>query len=271
LIQDRDYVLGTQEEEIVRLGIQHQVWKKRCMDAWVRSGFMHGHTLLDIGCGPGHATFDLAQIVGASGKVFALDRSRRFLNALEKGQRQRQITNITTLELDLEQEKIPQIEADGAWARWVFAFVKNPRDLLERVRAALKPGGVLAIHEYFDYSTWRHMPRSPELEEFVQLVMKSWRQHGGEPNIGLDLPGWLKDSGFTLKFVQPIIDVISPNQKAWKWPNSFIRVGPRRLVELGALSHTRAQEIEDALVKRDCDPESLMITPGVLEVIAVRN
>ena len=70
--------------------------------------------------------------------------------------------------------------ADRAWARWVFAFVKNPRDVLARVTAALAPDGIIVLHEYFDYSTWRAMPRCPELEEFVNRsdgeLARQWRR-----------------------------------------------------------------------------------------------
>jgi hypothetical protein len=115
----------------------------------------------------------------------------------------------------------------------LFAFLKRPRDLLERARNAIKAGGVLVLHEYFDDSTWRVSPRSAELEEFVRVVMESWRRDGGEPDIGLGLPHWLNELGFTIQSVQPIIEVVSPSTFVWQWPLSFVRSGLRRLVVLG--------------------------------------
>src|SRR5574341_2357266 len=102
--RDRDYVLGTHDDEISRLALQHRVWRPRALDAWRRAGFTVGQTLLDIGCGPGHASVDLAGIVGPSGRIVAIDRSRRFLDALEATRLQRDLDNITTLELDLNAE-----------------------------------------------------------------------------------------------------------------------------------------------------------------------
>src|SRR6516164_179843 len=49
---EKDYVLGTHDEEIERLGLQNRVWLSRAADAWHRAGFDHGQTLLDLGCGP---------------------------------------------------------------------------------------------------------------------------------------------------------------------------------------------------------------------------
>jgi len=219
--RERDYVLGTHDEENARLLLQHRVWRPRALDAWRRAGFTVGQTLLDLGCGPGHAAVDLAEIVGPTGRV--------------------------------------------------FAFVKQPRELLARVGGALKPGGVLVVHEYFDYRTWRLAPRSPEIEEFVRVVMESWRADGGEPDIGLDLPGWLDKLGFAVTSLRPIIDVVPPSNFVWQWPAGFIRVGLARLVELGHLTAERACAIADGLAAREAAPQTLMVTPALLEIIAVRR
>ena len=208
--QERDYVLGTHDEESARLLLQHRVWRPRALDAWRRAGFTVGQTLVDLGCGPGHAAVDLAEIVGPAGRIVAIDRSRRFLDTLEATCRQRGIDQITPLELDLNTAGPPPGAADGLWARWVFAFVKQPRELLARVGGALKRGGVLVVHEYFDY-------------------------------------------------------------RVWQWPAGFIRVGLARLVELGHLTSERARAIADALAAREAAPHTLMVTPALLEIIAVRR
>jgi SAM-dependent methyltransferase len=272
---DRDYVLGTHDDEITRLALQHRVWRPRALDAWRRAGFTTGQTLLDIGCGPGYASVDLAEIVGPSGRIVAIDRSRRFLEALEATRARRGLDNVETLELDLDEADLPAAGADGLWCRWVFAFVKRPRDLLARVGGALKRGGVLVVHEYFDYSTWRLAPRSPEIEEFVRVVMESWRASGGEPDIGLDLSrrsaSGLAELGFETKTIQPIIDIIPASNFVWQWPKAFIQVGLRRLVDLGHLTSARAQVILKAFETSEAAPHTLMITPAVLEIIAVRR
>jgi SAM-dependent methyltransferase len=268
---EQDYVLGTHDDEIRRLGVQHRVWRPRVIDAWRRAGFRPGQMLLDVGCGPGYATLDLAEIVAPGGRVIAVDRSRRFLDALESERVRRGLTHVTIAECDLDLAGLPLTGADGAWCRWVLAFVQRPHDLVRRIHAALKPGGTLVAHEYFDYSTWRLAPRCEEFEEFVRIVMKSWRSSGGEPDIALDLPAWLESLGFRIRELRPIIDVIGPADPAWAWPREFFEVGLPRLVELGELSAARAQEIRAAFAEREARPGTLMVTPGVLEVIAERK
>lgn len=266
-VAERDYVLGTHDDEVARLGLQHRVWRPRALDAWRRAGFTVGQTLLDLGCGPGWASFDLADIVGADGQVVGVDRSRRFLDFL----RSRKVPQIEAREIDLDVDDLQIRDADGVWARWVFAFVKNPHDLVERVHRALKPGGILVAHEYFDYATWRVSPRSPEHEAFVETVMSSWRAAGGEPDIGLDVPRWLRELGFEIRSLLPIVDVIRPADFAWQWPRSFIEVGVRRFVELGQMSEERADATLRAFAATEAAADPIMITPAVLEIIAVRR
>jgi len=261
---ERDYILGTHDDEVARLGVQHRVWRPRMLDAWRRARFTTGQTILDVGCGPGYAALDLAEIVN---RVIAVDRSQRFLDAL----RARDVPQIETVEIDLDEDELPALDADGAWARWVFAFVKRPRDLVARVRRALKPGGVFVVHEYVDYRAWRVSPRSVEHEEFVDVVIKSWRAAGGEPDIGLDLPRWFEELGFEIRSLLPIVDAIRPNDFAWQWPHSFMESGIRRLVELGHISPERASATAQAFTATEANPTALMITPVVLEIIAVRR
>jgi len=268
---ERDYILGTHDEEIERLALQNRVWRPRTLDAWRRAGFTVGQTLIDVGCGPGYASIDLAEIVGPSGRVVAIDRSRRFLDALESSRERLSLPQIEPHELDLDESALPQVLADGAWSRWVFAFVKRPRELLERVAKRLKPGAPWVLYEYFDYSTWQFAPRSLVMEEFVRLVMESWRAAGGEPDIGLDLPRWLEELGFDLKRLHPIIDVVTPKSYTWQWPKAFEQVGLDRMIDLGLVTRERARTMADEFVAREADPHALVITPAVLEIIAVRR
>src|SRR5437764_4846854 len=112
-ISTDDYVLGTHDEELARLGLQHRVWRSRALDAWRRAGFTAGQTLLDVGCGPGYATLDLAEIAGASGRVVALDKSARFLDALRSAAVRHGPPNLVARQGELDADPLPEAEVDG--------------------------------------------------------------------------------------------------------------------------------------------------------------
>jgi SAM-dependent methyltransferase len=268
---ERDYVLGTHDEELARLGLQHRVWRPHASAAWRRAGFTVGQTLLDVGCGPGYATLDLAEIVGREGRVVGVDRSRRYLDALNGVARARGLEQIETLERDLDVAELPPLEAHGAWARWVFCFVKNPRRLLEQVARALRPGGTFVAHEYVDYRTWRVSPTRPEFETFVQAVMDVWRADGGEPDIGLDLPRWLGELGFEVRELRPIVEVVRPGDYFWQWPRAFVETGPPRMRDLGRLTDAQVKATQDGFAETASTPHAFCVTPLVLEIVAIRR
>jgi SAM-dependent methyltransferase len=268
---ENDYVLGTSDAEIDRLGLQHKVWRPRALDAWRRSGISVGHTILDLGCGPGFSSLDLADIVGGSGQVVAIDRSRRFLTFARHLADRRQMENITFHELDVCQSDLPYIKVDGIWARWIFCFLKDAGKALEKAARMLAPGGVFVLHEYFSYSTWQTMPPSEEMTEFVDVVKRSWVLEGGEPDISLRLVPWLLDLDLEIMEMKPIVDVVDASNFVWQWPSSFLDVGLDRLTEKGLVSAERASYLRSTFWENQKNRHAKMVTPGVLEIIARRR
>jgi SAM-dependent methyltransferase len=268
---DTDYILGTHDEEIARLGLQHRTWRAAMLTAWRRAGFTIGHSIIDVGCGPGYATLDLAELVGLSGCVHALDGSKRFLGVLEAARLRRGFTHIETHHVDLDHGELPDLQANGAWCRWIFAFLQNPRALVARLGEMVRPGGTIAIHEYFDYASWRAVPPCAGHQEFVRAVIDSWRARGGEPDIALNLPHWLEEAGFAMRSLRPIVEILTANDPMWLWLHTFTDVGRRRLVDLGYLTEGRAEAIWREFTEFEISPGARMITPGVLEIVAERR
>jgi len=268
---DRDYLLGTHDEEIVRLGLQHRVWAPRTLASWRAAGFTVGQTILDIGAGPGYASLDLAAITGPTGKVVALERSRRFLDVLAARAEHAGLSNIECHELDVETDALPPGHADAAWGRWIFAFLKDPRAALVKVRDALRPGASLVLYEYLDYQSWSILPRVAEIDDLVPIVVKSWRAAGGDPDVGREIPAWLDELGFEVRSVRPMVDVITPADYTWQWPATFVQVGVERLIATGYMDETQGRATIAAYAAASQRPHTRMITPTVAEIIAVRR
>src|SRR5437867_12465873 len=79
-----EYILGTDAEELERLRFQHQAWVKEAYELFERADLGAGDAVLDLGCGPGYTTIELADVVGPGGRVIARDVSARFLATLER-------------------------------------------------------------------------------------------------------------------------------------------------------------------------------------------
>lgn len=267
-VVEKDYVLGTHDEEIERLGLQHRVWRPTVLACWQRAGITEGMRVGDIGAGPGYATRDLAAIVGPQGHVTAVERSTNFIKVNQANLAVRGLKNVTIHAMDLMEQPIPAQNLDAAWCRWVTCFVPSPKKLVAAMAAALKPGGVAIFHEYCDYASWRLLPGVPSFDGFVQEAMQSWRDSGGEPDIGAQLPTLLAQAGLRLKWAEPRVFVISPAEYMWQWPQRFVAVNPPRLVELGRVSPEWAAKVQADFAAAQANPNTRMITPMVLEVVA---
>ncbi len=268
---DRDYILGTTDQETLRLGIQHESWLPLATACWERAGVSPGHRVIDVGAGPGFAALDLAAIVGESGHVTAVERSARFVEAGKEMARGRGISNIDFLELDLMTDELPAGAHDVAWCRWVASFVDSPVTLVDKLARVVRPGGVAVFHEYADYGSWRYAPTQPLLDEYIGRVMHSWRSAGGEPDVATSIPAMLAERGFTIELIEPRVFCVGPRHPLWTWISTFVESNLGRLVELRQCDEPWADSVRSKLRDAQNDPATLMITPMVLEIIARKD
>lgn len=268
---ERDYVLGTHDEEISRLGLQHDVWRPVVLDCWKRAGIKVGSRVLDVGAGPGYATVDLAEIVGPTGEVVALERSSKFVTAMKEAVQARALTNVKVHELDLMTDDLPKGDYDFSWCRWVASFVKDPALLIKKLSQAMPTGGISIFHEYGHYETWRFLPRLPMQERFREHVIATWRESGGEPDAAPGLPALLSENGFVIRSATPHIFCIRPTDYMWQWPATFIEVYLPRLQEMGRIDQRFADQVRADLAGAEKNPNALMLTPLVLEIVAEKT
>lgn len=266
---EREYVLGTNDAELVRLGYQHRVWAGPTADAWERAGIHPGAHVLDVGCGPGYGTFDLAQLVGESGRVYAVDVSARFVGHLAEEARRRGIGHIEARVEDLETLSVPASSVDFAFARWVLCFLRNPERAVERVARALRPGGAFVVMDYSNYEAFRIAPRSAAMERVIGAVAASFRTHGGNPDVGLDVPGYMVRAGLQVRSIRPIVRLARPGSALWDWPWTFFVNFLPVLVESGGISESDRDAFVRDWQERSVDPGAFLMTPPMTEIIGV--
>ncbi len=271
-----EYVLGTDAAETVRLGLQHRLWSAHTHALWERAGIQPGWVVLDLGSGPGHATLDLAQIVGPTGRVVAVDESASFLKALHDLSTARKYQNIDRVLGDVHEleELLPGDAAayDAAYARWVFCFLDEPQRLVDGLARVLKPGGRIIVQDYFNYE--RSLTLAPRCEAFTKVinaVSASWRARGGDGDVMGKLPGMFARAGFRIDHLDVVQRIARPGSTLWHWPNSFWQTFLPRLVETGFLSPEDRAAFDVAWAEASKDPACFVQLPPVYELIAVRQ
>jgi ubiquinone/menaquinone biosynthesis C-methylase UbiE len=270
------YVLGTGLDEVVRLGLQHRLWSAAAHNLWERAGVQPGITVLDLGCGPGHAAMDLAQIVGPTGRVIAVDESASFLKQLHDQAVARKAHSIERVLGDVQD--IATVLADDkglidvAYARWVFCFLSRPEDVVKGLASLIRPGGRVAIQDYFNYERCLTLaPRCEAFSKVISAVGAAWRARGGDTDVMAKLPALFLKHGFDIQSIEVVQRIARPGTTLWSWPNSFWQTFVPKLVENGFISAEDHAAFNEAWARGGADPAAFIQLPPVFELIAVRK
>jgi ubiquinone/menaquinone biosynthesis C-methylase UbiE len=265
--ENNAYILGTDTEELHRLGVQHQVWAEEAQQGWRLAQFTAGQTLLDLGCGPGFCTKELAYIVGSTGKVIGIDRSSAFIAHLE------QLRNLHHLKIegilaDFDEMRLQPESLDGMYCRWALAWLPNPEEILKKVYDALKPGGKMVIHEYYDWSTHQTEPHNPALAKAIAAALKSFKNSDGEIDIGRQLPIMLHSLGMKVTNIRLMPKIAIPQTLIWQWPKTFYYSYYPRLVEMGYLTQEEVTTALAAFSEMETTAGATLCCPLMVEIIA---
>jgi ubiquinone/menaquinone biosynthesis C-methylase UbiE len=263
---EKAYILGTEEAELHRLGIQHMTWAKEAFDAWEFAGFKNGDHLLDLGCGPGFASRELGYIVGNEGKVAAVDLSEKYLTFLDQIAEQHHL-NIQTLNIDFNALKLENNSLDGAYCRWALAWPKHPELVTQKVIDALKPGACFVAHEYNNWMELHTQPYMPNLQRGLELIFDSFKASGGNINIGARLGQIFASQGLEVIRMRPMNKSPRPNTLAWNWPKSFVLLYLPKLVETGQFSQTEMDEVIEEFSVLENTPGAFFYAPSMMEII----
>jgi ubiquinone/menaquinone biosynthesis C-methylase UbiE len=162
--------------------------------AYLLPALRPGLDLLDVGCGPGTITSDLARLV-APGRVVGVDRAPEVLAQARAHARTRQGLSIELHVADAYELRLPDASFDVVHAHQVLQHLSDPVRALTEMRRVLRPGGLLAARDA-DYACFAWAPLDPLLTRWLELYRAVARRNAGEPDAGRFLKGWALDAGF---------------------------------------------------------------------------
>ena len=103
-----------------------------------------GFQVLDYGCGPGAYIADVAQQVGPSGRIYALDIHPLAIERVRELCKRKQLTNVETIQSDC-QTGLPRDSVDVVLLYDIFHMLSEPDSVLAELHRVLKPGGMLSL------------------------------------------------------------------------------------------------------------------------------
>lgn len=175
-----EYLLGHSNHEINRLERQGDYFRDLTRDLFMRAGLTKGMRVLDYGSGAGDVAMLAADLVGPSGSVVSFDRSHEAISKARVRAAEQGFERVHFLQADEKtvQGMIASEHFDAVVGRLILVFQNDPTAALRKLMTYVRPGGIVAFHEYDqDGGCWSY-PQLPLLEQLVSWVIETFRRNG---------------------------------------------------------------------------------------------
>ncbi len=181
--------------------------------------------ILDVGCGPGTITADLAGRV-PQGHVTGIDTEPAIVGQARELAGAGGNLDFTTG--DVYALGYPDDTFCVVHAHQVLQHLTDPVRALREMRRVCKPGGLIAARDG-DYGTFTWYPDAPVLDDWLDLYHRVARGNGGEPDAGRRLHAWARQSGLTdVTASSSTWTFATPDERAWwggLWADRTVKSG----------------------------------------------
>jgi SAM-dependent methyltransferase len=170
-----------------------------------RAGVSAGMRCVDIGCGGGAVTLEIARLVAPGGTVAGVDMDEVKVGLARQTAAESGVRNVEFRVLDVTGWNQPG-SYDVVYSRFLLQHVSDPAGLVRRMWAAVRDGGVLIVEDA-DFDGWCCDPPDAGFDLFVDTYQRVLRRHGGDHAIGRRLYRYFLAAGIPapqVKLVQPV-------------------------------------------------------------------
>jgi 2-polyprenyl-3-methyl-5-hydroxy-6-metoxy-1,4-benzoquinol methylase len=186
------YAIEGGEEGKRRLNLLAEIMQTTTRRLLSAAGLRAGDRCLDVGCGGGHVTLDMARIVGPGGTAVGIDFDREILELAHHDAREAGLGNAEFAVADAA--SFDGGPFDLAYARFLLSHVSEPEQVLSHIATLVRPGGRVVLEDIDVTGCFCH-PRDPAYDRCLDLYTQAVASGGGDANLGRRLPVLALDSG----------------------------------------------------------------------------
>jgi SAM-dependent methyltransferase len=218
-----------------------------------RAGLARECNFVEFGCGLGYVTrWAASEGAHATG----IDANEEQVQACQRLAREAGLTNAHFRAGNIYEPGIEPGTVDVCYCRWLMVHLNRPVEAMCVIYKALKPGGVMVCEEA-DVSAIYSEPPSSAYEQMRDLGLKAGRERGVDYAGGRCAHLWAKEAGFEIVHVDAYHPhyIDGPYKGFWNWT---LRVALQRLVEEGALTQARWDELVAGMTEADASPDTVV-------------
>ncbi|MBX3027252.1 methyltransferase domain-containing protein [bacterium] len=258
----RRYVIHGGARGVDRLRILGRVVAPTTRALLERAGVGPGMACLDVGCGGGDSTAELARLVAPDGRVVAIDADAAAVDLARRTAAARGLAHVE-FRVGLAGEGATAPEFDVGYARFLLTHLRDPAAAVAWMRAHLRPGGVLVLED-IDFRGHFCHPANAAFDRYTALYAAVVQSAGADPFIGPRLPDLLRAAGceaVAMQVVQPA--GFDPDVKVMA---AITTEGiAARAAAAGLATRAELASLAEALHAFARDPHSVMSLPRIVQ------
>lgn len=221
-----------------------------------------GAHLLDVGCGPGSITADLASLID-DGSVVGIDRSA---TVIEIARREHHATGSTALTFevgDVYALEYDDVRFDAVFAHQVLQHLSDPVAALREMHRVLRPGGLVAVRDA-DFGAFVWSPPDLGLDRWMSIYQRLTANNRADANAGRHLHTWVRAAGFRDLHVSSSTWTFqsAPERQWWGglWADR-VRESEfaHQALELGLADRAQLQSVAESFLSWADDDEGIFI------------
>jgi ubiquinone/menaquinone biosynthesis C-methylase UbiE len=220
--------------------------------------------ILDVGCGPGSITCDIAELV-PNGHVTGLDLSPVALEEARAAATTRKLENTTFTAGDVQASlPFPDASFDVVFCHQLLNHLSDPIKALREMKRLIKPTGMLAVREGICHLWHPDFPALADMDRIIAMTMLA--AGAKEPGAGRCLIAWTKEAGYEpndqdfLVNGTPIMGAAGRARMRGFFQASFSETAELRKKAVAAgVDDKRIADFYEAAMKWAADPESFRV------------
>ena len=232
-----------------------------------RVGLQPGARCLDVGCGGGEVTFEIARLVGPIGQVTGLDMDEVKLALGREAAERRGVTNVDFRVADVSRWN-EEDTYDLVYCRFLLQHLSRPIDLLRDMWAAVRPGGVLVVEDA-DFEALFCDPPNEGYEFWKRSYSRVLELRGGDPVIGRKLHRYFREADVPSPAMN-VVQLATTSGEAKTLPLSTLEATGEAILAEAVATEEELTTALARLASFTADPDTVSGSPRIFQVWASR-
>ena len=199
-----------------------------------------GEKILDVGCGVGFLSYEIALQTGDSGRVSGIDQNSEMIRHANK--RCENLRNTEFSEAKANDLPFPEESFDAACCTQVLLYVKDVAQVISGIKRVLKPAGRIIVVE----TDWRGVVLNSDYDSITRKIFSAWDATVSSPNLPVRLGPLLLNNGFCNIDVEPI-PILNTEYTPSQFSHGMMNWITRNALKNGVITKEQSQKWLDDL------------------------